>query len=80
MDVMLTTKDNPFNPFTEWNEWYAYDAMVGHHTPGYLARIARTTNEVSPSMIEESIIEAMDEIVEMNPLGIYTKISRETET
>lgn len=74
--VMLTTIDNPFDPFTQFDEWYAYDEEKGYHTCGLLARIAKTSNELS--LAEEEIIvrRAIDEIVRLNFIGLYKKVSR----
>ena len=43
---MLTTIDNPFNPFDQFDEWFAYDVSKGYHTCSYLARIAKTSDEI----------------------------------
>jgi hypothetical protein len=72
---MLTTVDNPWNPFVNWDEWYAYDRDKGYDTPGYLARVCKFSFELSDADQEQAIMDAINEIVEMNPLGIYRKIS-----
>lgn len=71
---MLTTVDNPFNPFTQWDEWYAFDLNEGHHTPSYLARVTRSSNELSDADQAEAIADAIDEIIEYNVNGLYVKI------
>ena len=72
---MLTTTDNPFNPFTEWDDWYNFDASHGYDTPSYLARVLFTSHELSDADQDVAIEWAIDEIVEMNVLGIYKKVS-----
>ena len=74
-DIMLSTSDNPFNPFTQWSEWYAYDALLGHHTPEYLARIVRTSYDLSDAEQEQDIVDAINEIVELNINGLYIKVT-----
>ena len=74
MKCMLSTKDNPFNPLTQFDEWYAYDAQHGYHSSEYLARIVKTAVDLSPSDQEQLIEDAIDEILEMNPDGIYIKV------
>lgn len=72
--TMITTLDNPYNPFTQFDEWYAFDESKGYHTCSYLARIAKTSNELSE---RENLIEqekAIDEIMSLNLLGIYKKV------
>lgn len=72
---MLTTIDNPFNPFTDFNEWYAWDFAAGYHTPEYLARIVITSDELSEADQAQAVEMAINEIVKMNVLGIYRKIT-----
>lgn len=74
---MLSTTDNPFNPFTEWDEWKRYDESKGYYTCQYLARIAITSNDLSDEDYDEAINHAIDEIVELNILGIYVKVYSE---
>lgn len=74
---MLSTTDNPFNPFTEWDEWKRYDESKGYYTCQYLARIAITSNDLSDEDYDEAINRAIDEIVELNILGIYVKVYSE---
>lgn len=72
--VMLTTIDNPYNPFEEFDKWRAYDLSKGYFTCEYLARIAVVSDSLSDDDIQSSIETAIDEIVELNLLGIYKKI------
>jgi hypothetical protein len=73
-EPMLTTVDNPFNPFTHYDEWFEYDASLGYHTPAYLARVVRTSDELSEADQRIAIEQAIDEIVKENVLGLYRKI------
>lgn len=73
---MLTTVDNPWNPFTQYDEWYAYDHAQGYDTPGFLARIANVSLDLSDADIDLSIEQAIDEIVTENVSGIYRKATR----
>ena len=75
MAVMLTTVDNPFNPLTDWDDWYNYDESKGYYTSEYLARITKTSNDLSEKDQDQAITEAIDEIIEMNPDGFYKKIT-----
>lgn len=75
--VMLTTIDNPFNPLTDWDDWYNYDESKGYCTSGYLARIVKTSNELSENDQDEAISDAIDEIIELNPDGFYKKVENE---
>lgn len=71
---MLTTKDNPFNPFTHFDEWYEFDEKSGYQTTAYLARITRSSHELSETDQDLAIEIAIDEIVKENINGMYTKV------
>lgn len=72
-EYMVTTSDNPFNYFTQFEAWLAYDMRLGHHTLNYLARVARTSHELSEEDTRLAISQAVDEIVRMNINGLYVK-------
>jgi hypothetical protein len=75
-DVALTTTDNPYDPLDDFVEWYTWDTTNGYHTCAYLARVARTSEELTE---EENLIErerAIDEIVSLNITGKYKKIKQ----
>lgn len=80
MDVALTTVDNPYNPFTHFDDWYAFDESKGYCTSGYLARIAKTSDELSEAMNNDAIDEAMDQIIELHPDGFYKKVYKNTKS
>lgn len=73
--TMLTTTDNPFNPFTDWDSWYAWDKQTGYNTPEYLARIVKTSYALSEADQDQAIDDAIDDIIRLNPSGIYKRIS-----
>ena len=77
-DHMLTTVDNPYNPFTHFDDWFQFDENKGYHTCSYLARIAKTSNEFSDEENDFEIESAIDEIVKMDPFGIYIKVTNES--
>jgi hypothetical protein len=74
-DFMLTTVDNPWNPYTDYDEWYAYDQSHGYNTPGYLARIAKTSDDLSDADNDLAISQAIDEIISLNINGMMKKVS-----
>lgn len=71
---MLTTVDNPYNPFTQWDEWLAFDESHGYYTSQFLARIVRTSDELSEADQDLAIEQAIQEIVDENVSGNYRKI------
>jgi hypothetical protein len=74
-EYMLTTVDNPFNPFTHYDEWFAYDQFLGHHSNSLLARIARTSDELSEADQRLAIQSAINEIVTENVSGVHRKVA-----
>ena len=64
--LMLTTKDNPYNPFTNFDEWFAFDSQKGYHTCSYLARVARTSPDLSDEEETRTINDAITRIVLAN--------------
>ena len=76
---MLTTSDNPFDPFTQWDDWYAFDEQKGYHTCEYLARISRMSQEIDPISQNTANEDAIDEIINLNVLGIYEKVTKEID-
>lgn len=73
---MITTTDNPYDPFTQYEAWYRFDEAKGYHSCAYLARIARTSDQLSEQENSEEIERAIDDIIKYNPLGIYKKVKR----
>lgn len=78
-EMMLTTIDNPFNPFTQWDEWRRYDEDKKYFTCAYLARIAKTSDDLSEEDYNKAIDDAIDEIVSLNINGMYAKIYENTD-
>lgn len=76
---MLTTLDNPYNPFTQFEEWYAFDTQKGYHTCSYLARITKSSDELSEADEALAIESAMDEIVSFNVTGLYKKVAMDSK-
>lgn len=74
MEYMLTTVDNPHNPHTAYDEWLAYDESHGYFTNQLLARIVRTSDDLSEAEENAAIDAAIDEVVRENVSGVHTKV------
>ena len=74
---MLSTFDNPFNPFDDFDSWFQYDSDKGYNSCSYLARIARTSDQLSDEENSQEIERAIDEIIKYDFMNIYTKIKGE---
>lgn len=78
MASRLTTSDNPYNPFDQFDQWYEWDRNAGYHTPSYLARIVKTSDDLSEKDQDEAIELAIDEILAENVLGIYKRVTEDS--
>ena len=71
--TFVTTLDNPFDYWTQFDDWYTFDTQKGYNTCAYVARIAMTSNEQSERDYEESVNDAVNEILRMNLTGNYVR-------
>jgi hypothetical protein len=76
VEYALTTTDNPFDPFTQFDQWFAYDTTKGYHSAELLARLARSSDDLSDADQHVAIQEAIDEIVTENISGMHKKVLR----
>lgn len=77
---MLTTFDNPFDPFEEFNKWFLFDCEKGYNSCAYLARIAHTSEQFTDDENDEEIERAIDEIIALDFMNIYKKVTQEVAT
>ena len=75
-ECRLTTFDNPYDPFKQFNSWFLFDVEKGYDSCGYLARIARTTDQMSDTENEEEIERAIDEIIKYDFMNKYKKVRK----
>ena len=75
--VYLTTNDNPYDPETEFALWYQFDKKNNYDSCEYLARIARTSEQLSDEENEAEIENAIDEIIKLDFRNVYKKIVKE---
>ena len=75
-EVMLTTIDNPYDPFTNYDRWYTYDVLHGYNSCGLLARIARTSHNLSDADYFIEVNNAIDEIIKYDATKMFKKVTR----
>ena len=75
-ECMLTTFDNPFDPFEQFTSWFMFDVEKGYNSCGYLARIAKLTDDMSEEEVDRETERAIDEIIFYDPLNIYKKVTK----
>lgn len=71
---MLSTFDNPYNPFVDFDSWLRYDMEKSYNSCGYLARIARTSDQFSEEENNLEVERAIDEIIKYDFMNIYIKV------
>ena len=73
---MLTTIDNPFDPTNpeQFTQWFLFDVEKGYNSSAYLARIARTSEQLTDEENEIEIERAIDEIIKYDFMNIYKKV------
>ena len=80
---MLTTINNPYDPFTQFDSWYLCDLELSNandvHVPccSYLARIAKTSDQLTDEENAMEVERAIDEIIQLDFMNIYKKVSIE---
>ena len=75
--VMLSTKDNPYNPFTHYDEWFQYDFEHQHHCCEILARMAHVSDDLSEDENREECEAAMDRIIAVDPEKKFIKVYKD---
>lgn len=70
---MLTTMDNPYDPFEQFDEWYSFDMDHGYNSCSYLARIARTSGQLTDAENDREVERAIDEIIKYDFMNLYKK-------
>lgn len=71
---MITTTDNPFSPVTQYDEWMSWDMAHGYYSNSLLARVVRSSPDLSDADQDAAIQDAIDEIVTENVSGVHTKV------
>lgn len=71
---MLSTIDNPFSPFTEFDSWYNFDIEKGYNSCSLLACFSFDSDELSEDLQKKEINRAIDEIISLDPVGIFMKV------
>ena len=75
-ECRLTTFDNPYDPFDQFDQWYMFDVDMKYNSSSRLARIAKTSDQLSDEENEREIERAIDEIIKYDFLNIYKKVTR----
>ena len=77
---MLTTVDNPFDPFEQFTPWFLFDVEKGYNSCAYLARIAKTSEQLSDEENDLEVERAIDEIIQYDFMNLYKKVKPKTDS
>ena len=85
-DILLTTKDNPFNPFTDEDNWRAFDTDYSHpyNTESYYMRLLglRNPDNFNAKELSLEMMQIFEEIININSemgIDLYQLITRDGE-
>lgn len=73
----ISTIDNPFNPFDDFTSWLMFDIEKGYYSCNKVARLVHTTDDMTTEEELEEIERAIDRLIEIDPLDIFIKVTRE---
>jgi hypothetical protein len=76
-NMVLTTKDNPYNPKTDYDKWKEWDEDNGYNTESYVARLIAMEGEfdVDDDLTINNLIDKVyHEILENDVLNVYILI------
>lgn len=83
-DILLTTKDNPFNPFTDEDNWRAFDTDYSHPycTEAYCMRELglRDPDNFDSASLATELLSVFEEVININQeigLDLYELITRD---
>lgn len=72
--IAISTIDNPFDPISQFDEWYNFDEQKGYHSCSLLARISKTSSDLSDADYDEEIEAAIDDIIKMEEMCGLTNV------
>lgn len=72
----LTTIDNPFDPVEQQDSWLLYDKLNGYNSNEMLAKFANTSDELSDSITQTNIKDAIARIIALDPNNIYKVVRK----
>lgn len=77
-DCMLTTFDNPYDPFEQFTLWWLFDKQKGYNSCERLASLIQPhiTSDMTDKEIDEITENAIDELIKIDFLNVFTKAFR----
>ena len=66
-ETFITTKDNPYDYWLQFDEWLSYDHLMGYNTLELLARLIRTSDDLSEQDQEDEFRRAFCTMMRYNP-------------
>ena len=79
-ECFITTLDNPYDYFEDFTSWHMFDVEKGYFTCNYVGRLVQLSDDMTQKEVDEEVERVIDDIILNNPLPIYKKIRRTTNT
>ena len=76
----LTTIDNPFDPVEQQDSWMLYDKLNGYDSNELLALFAKTSDELSDSIVQEDLKRAIARIIALDPTNMRVMVRKPMPT
>jgi len=71
---LLTTVDNPYHPIDQYDQWRDFDMENGYYTEQRLAKIAKTSYNLTDLENQRNINAAIDDFIRLDELGLYRRV------
>lgn len=71
---LLTTVDNPYDPASEFDQWYKFDHEHGYYTDQRLAKVAKTSINLTDVENQRIINGVVDDFIRLDTLGLYKRV------
>ena len=70
--LLLTTIDNPYHPADEYDKWSKFDTERGYWTAERLARVAKTSINLTDAENQRIINGAVLDFMRLDEQGLYS--------
>ncbi len=71
---LLTTVDNPYHPAYQFDDWYKFDHERGYYTDQRLAKVAKTSINLTDAENQRIINGVVDDFIRLDELGLYKRV------
>ena len=66
-ETFISTSDNPYDYWLQFDQWLSYDRMMGYNTLEILARLYKSSDDLSESQQQEEFQRTFETMMRYNP-------------